>query len=380
MKKKIIFVSTTIITIQTFLLDHIQELIKQNFEIYVISNIKKINNNQKINVKLININFSRKVSLFSDLLSLFKLFFFLKKISPNLIISITPKAGFLSAFASFFLKIRFRVHIFTGQLWANKKGLYKYFLKFLDEIIIILSTHVLVDSFSQKKFLAKNMLCRERSKYFVIENGSICGVDTNKFRRSYSIRLLLRKKLNISASSIIITFVGRINYEKGIHNLIDAFKHILLVHKNAYLFLVGYDEINLKNKIKNYEYRNKIKIFNHKNNVVNFLQTSDIFCLPSQREGFGVSVIEASSCQLPIVCSDIYGLKESSIHKTTGLKFKLGQNKQMVKHLIKLINDKKLREKLGKQGRNWVKQNFSKSKVVDGYVNFFKKILSNTSY
>jgi glycosyltransferase involved in cell wall biosynthesis len=380
MKKKIVFVSTTIITVQTFLLDHIQELIKQDFEIYIITNIKKIYNNQKLNVKLINLDFERKISLFSDLLCLFKLFFYLKKISPNLIISITPKAGLLSAFASFFLKIRFRVHIFTGQLWANKKGLYKYFLKFLDEIIVILSTHVLVDSFSQKKFLDINMLRRKRSKYTVIENGSICGVDTNKFRKSYSIRLLLRKKLNISVSSIIITFVGRINYEKGIHNLIDAFKHILLVYKNVYLFLVGHDEIDLKNKLKNYEYRNKIKIFNHNDNVVNFLQTSDIFCLPSQREGFGVSVIEASSCQLPIVCSDIYGLKDSSIHKITGLKFKLGQNKQMVKHLIKLIRDKKLRKKLGKQGRNLVKKKFSKNKVVDGYINFFKKILSNTSY
>ena len=378
-KKKIVFVSTSIITIQSFLLDHIQRLIKEDFEIFIITNIKQISIKQNLNVKLINLDFYRRISLLSDLLSLFKLIFFLKNISPNIIISISPKAGLLSSIASFFLKIKFRVHIFTGQVWANKKGLYRNFLKFLDKIIIILSTHILIDSFSQKRFLFKNKLFKKKSKCIVIENGSICGVDTNKFCKSYSNRLFLRKKLKINNSSIVIIYVGRINYEKGIHNLVDVFKKILLVNKNIYLFLVGFDEINLKNTLKNHEYFNKIKIFNHVNNIENFFQSADIFCLPSQREGFGVSVVEASSCQLPVVCSDIYGLKDSSINNFTSLKFKLGHNKQMLKHLIKLINDKKLRQKLGKQGRHWVKNNFSKSRVIDGYVNFFKKTLLDNS-
>ena len=377
--KKIVIISTTVITIECFLFNHIQKLIKEGFQIFIITNIKNNFLIKNQNIKLVNLNFHRNISPLFDLFCLVKLFFFLKKISPDLVLSISPKAGFLTSIVSFFLRIRFRIHIFTGQVWANKNGLFKKLLKFFDKIIIKFSTHVIVDSYSQKKFLFRNNLFKDQKKCFVIGNGSVCGVDTNKFSRNYENRLLLRKKLNIDNNSIIIIFVGRINYEKGILNLIDAFKKIYLFKKNIILFLVGRDEINLRRHFINKKIFNNIKIFNHSKKIENFFQASDIYCLPSEREGFGVSVIEASSCQLPVVCSDIYGLKDSSIHNFTGLKFKLGQNHELEQSLIKLIEDKKLREKYGKQGRQMVKKNFEKNKVINGYINFIKKLLSQNS-
>ena len=377
--KKIVIVSTIDITIQCFLLNHIQKLIKEGFQIFIITNIKNNFLMKNLNIRLINLDFHRNISPLADLFCFVRLFFILKKISPDLVLSISPKAGLLTSIVSFLLKIRLRIHIFTGQVWANKNGLFKNLLKFFDKTIINFSTHVILDSYSQKKFLFRNNLFNNKKKCFVIESGSICGVDTNKFSRSYTNRLLLRKKLNIDNNSVIIIFVGRINYEKGVQNLISTFEKIYLFKKNIFLLLVGHDEINLKKNFLKKKYFNNIKIFNHSQKIENFFQASDIYCLPSEREGFGVSVIEASSCQLPVVCSDIYGLKDSSIHNFTGLKFKLGQNHELEKSLIKLIEDKKLRQKYGKQGRQWVKKNFEKNKVINGYINFIKKLLSQNS-
>ena len=374
--KKIVIISTIDITIQSFLLNHIHKLIKEGFQIFIITNVKNNFLMKNLNIRLINLDFHRNISPLVDLLCLVKLFFLLKKISPDLVLSISPKAGFLTSIVSFFLKIRFRIHIFTGQVWANKTGLFKKLLKFFDKTVIEFSTHVILDSHSQKKFLFRNNLFKNKKKFFVIENGSICGVDTNKFSRSYANRLLFRKKFNIDNNSIIIIFVGRINYEKGVQNLISTFEKIYLFKKNIFLLLVGHDEINLRRQFVNKKSFNNIKIFNHTKKIENFFQASDIYCLPSEREGFGVSVIEASSCQLPVVCSDIYGLKDSSIHNFTGLKFKLGQNHELEQSLIKLIEDKKLRQKYGKQGRQLVIKNFEKNKVINGYINFIKKLLS----
>ena len=83
--------------------------------------------------------------------------------------------------------------------------------------------------------------------------------------------------------------------------------------------------MNIKKIVNHHFYSKKIKILNYKKKIEPFLQTSDIFCLPSEREGFGLSVIEASACELPVVCSDIYGLRDTLVHNVTGYKFKLGK-------------------------------------------------------
>ena len=143
-KKKIVFISTSEISIRSFLTDHIKELKSKKVEIYLITNFnfqKKLF--KKLNVNLINIKFKRNINLFTDFYCLLNLFLLLVKIKPDVTISISPKAGLLSCIASFFLNIKIRVHIFTGQVWANKNGIFKNLLMFLDKIVINLNTHIL---------------------------------------------------------------------------------------------------------------------------------------------------------------------------------------------------------------------------------------------
>ena len=107
-KKKLVIVSTSEISIRSFLIDHIKSLSNSNFEIFLITNFEfKKNIYKSLNIKLININFKRKINIFSDFYSLILLIFFLIKIRPYLTISISPKAGLLNAIASFLTKIKF---------------------------------------------------------------------------------------------------------------------------------------------------------------------------------------------------------------------------------------------------------------------------------
>ncbi len=135
--------------------------------------------------------------------------------------------------------------------------------------------------------------------------------------------------------------------------------------------------MGIRNILKNKNLiREKIKVIKHSKNIEYFLQASDIFCFPSEREGFGLSLIEASSCKLPVICSDIYGLRDTMIHNITGYRCNTKNEKKFLFYLKKLAFEPNLRIKLGNQGRRFVQKKFEKEDVILEFNKFFSKILS----
>ena len=162
---KIAIISSGIVNINTFLKEQIKLLInKYGASITIITNTgaseKLYQELKNLDVKIINISFKRKPNIFIDILTLFNLMLLLKKSNFDMTVTITPKAGFLGTLASFLKRIPIRIHIFTGQVWVNKKGFLRFFLKFADKIIYRLSTKTLIDSKSQKDFLLKEKVIK----------------------------------------------------------------------------------------------------------------------------------------------------------------------------------------------------------------------------
>jgi len=105
------------------------------------------------------------------------------------------------------------------------------------------------------------------------------------------------------------------------------------------------------------------------------MSASDIFCIPSFREGFGQVAIEASSCGLPIIASNIYGLKDSVIINKTGYFFKNKSVSDLASKIIYLINNKEIQKKMGDSGRSYVLDKFSQHNIVMLQNQFYKKII-----
>ena len=120
MRKKIVLVSSSIMPFEVFLKDIIYSL-SQGYEIIIITNAKK-NSEILKEYSFTYIPISRGIRFFYDLIALIKLTFLIREIQPSLIISITPKGGFLSVLSNIFFKFR-HLHFITGQNWLNKKGL-----------------------------------------------------------------------------------------------------------------------------------------------------------------------------------------------------------------------------------------------------------------
>ena len=374
--KNIIIISTEFQSIDIFLGKMINILSNKNNILLICNNIYEETRNINLNnnLKLMQINIKRKPNFYYDILTLLKLSNILKKNKKDLVISISPKASFLVSLCRFMFARKFNLlNYVTGQVWATKSKIPKTFYKLIDQFTFSNSNHNLVDSKSQIDFLSKNGFSKKN--FTLINNGSISGVDTNLFSKRKNNQNHFLKKFNLNINDIKIIYIGRLNLDKGLEVLIKSFNELRKKYHNISLLLIG----NLENQIildfiKGNE---KILLINKRvNNPEYFLSYSDIFCLPSYREGFGMSVIEASSSELPVITSDIYGLNDCMLDNITGLKFNHNIENDLYSKLEILINNKNLRRQFGEAGRSFIINNFKEDDVINFQLNFiYNKML-----
>ena len=373
MKKKICFVVSAPITAKAFLIKHFEYLSKEfditlvaNFETQADFEIPFVKNTKHIAIH-------RSINPLKDFLALIQLYFFFKKESFQVVHSVTPKAGLLAMTAAWLSRIPIRTHIFTGQVWHTQSGLKKQFLKFLDRLLVWFTTHILVDGQSQRQFLIANKIITDKNSE-VLGKGSISGVDVQKFNPSSAIRNLYRTQLNFQNNDIVFAFLGRMNTDKGVLDLAKAFQKLHADFSNVKLLLIGFDEENMQEKIRQIQTENII-YFGPTPKPQEVLQAADVFCLPSYREGFGTSVIEASLLELPIICSDTYGLAETIIENKTGLRHEVKNVDQLYNQMKLLVQNEETRTVLGKNGRQYVLEHFSADEISLQWLTFYKDIL-----
>lgn len=362
--KKNCFVVSTPMTTQVFLKDQIQTL-SRYFEITCVANYTD-NPEYKIvwgRVRIKDIPLSRSVKPLQDLKALFKLFLFFRKEQFCVIHTITPKAGLIGMLAAFLAGTKIRIHTFTGQVWVTRKGMAYWFLKNIDLVIGFLTTHAYTDSSSQRDFLIKKKIIQS-NKIKTLADGSISGVDLKKFIPSKFNRNEIRNALGLNKDSVIILFLGRMNMDKGVKDLVKAF--VRIDTENTHLLLVGPDECGMRKHLFPTEglFPSRIHFVDYTSEPEKYMAAADIFCLPSYREGFGSTIIEAAACGLPSVASRIYGLTDAVIHGVTGFLYPPGNIESLLQALVKLVENPTFRNRMGKTARNRAMDLFSQKRMT----------------
>jgi len=374
MKKKICFVVSSPFTAKAFLVNHIIKL-STIYDVYLVANFE--NGEQLIfsdvplkGIK--NIDIPRDISLIKDFKAILSLRTYFKEMQFDAVHTVTPKAGLLGILASRLAGIKKRIHIFTGQVWHTRTGMFKKLLMFLDRFIVWNATDILVDGESQRQFLIKNNIIQS-SNSFVLGKGSISGVDTNRFVPNEVVKMAVRAELGIEQNEVVYMFLGRMNRDKGINELAEAFNKLRQNYSNIRLLLVGGDEENMTPIIQQKVVEiNSVIFYGVTPQPERLLQACDVFCLPSYREGFGTSVIEASLLEKPIICSDTYGLMETIIEGKTGLRHKVADVESLYEKMETLVDNQELRVLLGKGGRDYVLENFSAQAISEKWLEFYK--------
>lgn len=376
-KKKICFITAVQGSAYSFLRDHMAAL-QREYKVYYVCNEPDVQNIKVPHDGYQCVNIQRKISLTKDLKALWQLYVYFRREKFNAVHSVTPKAGLLTSIAAFFARIPVRTHIYTGQVWANKTGFMKFLLKTMDRLIALFDNHILVDGEGQRQFLIRSKILSEKNSK-VLGSGSICGVNLERFNPSDDVRSAKRKELGIKDSQTVFVFMGRLTRDKGVYELLSAFDCIASNRDDVFLLMFGNDEEEVVDSFPNYRnLRNRINFlyYGRTSEPYNMLQSADIFVLPTYREGFGSSVIEASALRLPVICSDAYGVMDAMVDGLTGLRCKVGDVESLYHAMMILANDRCLRLSMGEAGRNRVIKEFDGSVVTNNWLEFYSEILN----
>lgn len=369
--KAIGVVLTVPFTLNAFVRPHL-ERIAGEYETTIFLNMEDstIRPSVPSGVRLVQLGIARRIALWSDLKTLVALVGAFRRGKFDLVISMTPKGGLLAMLAAWLAVVPRRVHCFTGQVWATRKGMFRGLLKGMDRLIAACATHMLADSASQRQFLIDEGVAAQED-IEVLANGSMAGVDLVRFRPDATAGSRIRAELGIARNACCLLFVGRLNRDKGVADLLAAFDRLEAEHPDLHLLLVGPDEDGFDEVLRN---ASRVHRIGYTPVVEEYMAAADVFCLPSYREGFGLVLIEAGAVGLPVVASRIYGITDAVIEGETGLLHCAGNVVDLADKLEVLIKDASLRRKLGEAGRRRAMAVFNAELVTEAMVGFLRRL------
>lgn len=373
--KKLCYVATIPAVVHAFLRGHIQAAAGK-YEVTVICNSADKHLLDGLNARLILLPIERKPSSWKDVLVLFQLFKLFRRERFDIVHSIMPKTGMLAMLAAWLAFVPIRIHTFTGQVWVTKQGVGHTLLKCFDKMIGSFATCALADSPSQRDFLINEGILPP-GKAKVIGAGSICGVDQLRFHPDRETRQTVRHDFGIAQDAKIILFVGRLNRDKGMLDLAAAFGTIAMRHPDAALLLVGAEEDVPFSRIQEicHAGRDRLHYVSFTATPERYMAAADIFCLPSYREGFGMTIIEAAACGVPAVASRIYGITDAVEDGKTGLLFPVGDVAALTQALLKLLEDRDLRQQMGEAARARALELFPSQKITREILALYSALL-----
>jgi len=356
---------------------HLNNLSKYSNITILTSNIKYLDYKDLKNISLVELNINNKISPLNDILLTFKLYNFIKKNNFHGIITMTPKAGLLGMLASFIALTEVRIHIFTGQVWYNKTGFIRKFLILCDRLISSLSTNVIIDSKSQFNLLLDYNIINSK-KSTVIGSGSVVGVNLVRFKQDFINRVSDRNFYKINDLTVLFLYLGRINIDKGIFDLLNAFISYSSSsnYMDSQLLIVGPLELSESDTSLFHALINQSDVIYlpYTDYPEKYMNMSDVLFLPSYREGFGNVIVESAAMGIPSVASDISGISDSVVNGVTGILHKPGSVNEISDAMVLMSTNSNLRQSMGVNAKSRVHDHFSQQQVLNSYLEYYKSI------
>ena len=220
-KKKIIRISNIPVSLNVFCKDLLKDLSK-DYEMVALSSPGKDLDEiaEREGVKTIAVPIERRMAPLKDIVTLFRLIKVFRKEKPDMLHSIGHKAAILGQFAAKLTGVRYRVHNFTGLAFPTAHGFARYVLKKVDKFICWCSTDILPEGKGVLNDLKDNKITKKPLR--ILGNGNIRGIDLTVYDRTPEVEAAAEKIRD--GKTFTFVFVGRVVADKGINELVEAFR------------------------------------------------------------------------------------------------------------------------------------------------------------
>lgn len=330
-----------------------------------------------------HVEMTRQITPFADLKAVYKLYKYLRKEKPTIVHTHTPKAGIVGMLAAKLAGVPVRLHTVAGLPLMEAKGLKRLILNNVEKSTYACATQVYPNSKGLSDFIIREKLA-PLEKIKIIGRGGSNGIDTSYFDPElYKVKQKtnLREKLNIAKDDFVFVFVGRLVKDKGINELVTAFKNLnsSAAAHHSKLLLVGPFEAELSpldhETIAEIQQNPHIISVGYQHDVRPYMAAANALVFPSYREGFPNVVMQTGAMGLPAIVSDINGCNEIIKEEENGLLVPSKDAETLQIAMRRFLEDKELYNKLKRSSRRLIVSRYQREEVWRALLDEYKEVM-----
>lgn len=368
-------------TMDWFIVDSMRNLAANGYEVTLVCNMEEgfaERNNDY--AKCIHLPMSRGISLGDLIKTPFKLYKIFRKGKFDIVCYTSPNAALYASVASRLAGVKKRVYNQWGLRYVSFTGISRRVFRFVEKLTCLFSTHVHAVSPMNCQFAIDEKLCPAK-KISVIGIGGTIGVSLKQcdsFDHA-QVRQQLREKYGVPQDAFVYGYVGRINADKGINELIAAFDQVKQTQENAHLVLVGMlDDANpiAEENLRRAQQGDDIVLTGNvpPDEVYPHMAMFDVLTHPTYREGFGKVLQEAMGMRLPIITTNVPGPSEVVEGGTSALLVEAMNSADLADKMQTVYADAALRESLAAAGRKRAETYFDRPIMLNNILLDMNKI------
>jgi N,N'-diacetylbacillosaminyl-diphospho-undecaprenol alpha-1,3-N-acetylgalactosaminyltransferase len=361
---------------------YVEYLEKQGFEVYaIVPKDEYISLLLENNIRVLSYELKRNsLNLFTLTKTVLKLNRYNKEYNFSVTHSFGLQSNILNNLSFGFKKQTFVVNHITGLGFSfTRNSLKARVFRFLNllvyQFLFLLSNVIITQNNDDRNILSKLLFVKKK---FKVIYGS--GVDHVKMSlKNIKIESVnrLKQELLIANDSVVITYIGRLVAEKGINEFIAMAKQLSSVRPYLKFLIIGW--LDTKNptclsesdleELKNYP---NILLLGKRFDIKELLYLTDIYVLPTYREGFPRSILEAMAMELPVITNDVTGAKDAVKNMLNGLLLPPQDVDCLIDAVEKLIDNPILRKEYGVNGRKRIEEEFCSDIIFKSFLNSYQ--------
>ena len=351
---KIVQITSVSDTVQAFLFPIMEKLIQNGHEIDIITSDtdSKLKNNPFIidhNIAVYDVHIPTKFNpwkIFTAYSTMLELF---KGLKPEIIHAHSPYASLIARNAASSAKVPYIIYTSHGFYFTEDMNWFKrHFFSYLEKRTAKKSTDYLFTVNREDRDYAIEHHFLEPEKIINLQS---VGVDTkvkfNPIRIHSKVKETIRQQLNLKEGEKVFNYTGYLKSEKGIMELLQAFAILHGKYPTTKLIIAGEppdkNAFKLEEKVKQFIKINKldsaVQFLGFRTDIPELLSITDVFVLPSHKEGMPISSLEALSMGVPVVGTNIRGIREEIVDGKTGYLVPLNNPKELYKAMEKAMNE-----------------------------------------